>query len=89
MATRPPSALRGNGDVDHRAGRRAAATLQHFFARQHQFDRPPALLRQARGDGFAVDGDLAAEATANLERHHLQFRSGRPSMRAIISSAVN
>ena len=78
MATRRPSAVGANGDVDQRAGGGAAAALQHLLAREHELDRAAALLRQPHGDGLAVDGDLAAEAAADLERHDLELRLRQP-----------
>jgi hypothetical protein len=69
----PPVPLGGNRDIDHGAGRRAAAALQNLLAREHELDRAAALLGQADGDGLAMDGDLAAEAATDLERHNFQL----------------
>ena len=67
-----------DGDVDQRGGGGAGAALQHLLAREDQLDRAAAFLREPDGDGLAVDGDLAAEAAADLQRHHLELRLRQP-----------
>ena len=74
-----PAVLAGADlDVDHARPPPARAALQHLLAREHDLHGPPALLRQPHRRRLAVDGDLAAEAAADLERHHLELRRGQP-----------
>ena len=67
-----------DGDVDQRRGGGTGAALQHLLAREDQLDRAAAFLRQPHRHGLAMDGDLAAEAAADLERHHLELRLRQP-----------
>ena len=48
--------------------------MKHLLARQHELHGAPAFLREEYRHGFTVDGDLAAEATADLHRDDLELR---------------
>ena len=79
--------VRANVDVDPRGGRRARATLQDFLAREHDLDRPAALLGQTGSYGLAVDEDLAAERSANFERNNLELRQRLPEHASVVEKA--
>ncbi len=74
MAARRPSSPAPTAISISARGGGAGAALQHLLARQHELHRAPALLREPHRHGLAVDGDLAAEAAADLERHDLELR---------------
>ena len=60
--------LRAELHAHERAGRRAGP-LEDLVALHRHLHRPAALAAEQRGDRLEVDGDLAAEAAADLARH--------------------
>src|SRR5262249_59922614 len=68
------SVIAPDGHVAARAGGRDAPALQALLAGERQLAGATAFLRQAHGDGLAMNGDLATEAAADLQRHHLEPR---------------
>ena len=61
-------------DLDGRlAGGAGARTTKHVFARHAHLDRTSGELGQHQRHGFEIHGGLAAKASADLRRYHLQL----------------
>ena len=73
-------ALRAHADA-HVGARGRAGREQHFLAVHSQLDRSSGLLREQRGQRLEVDGNLAAEAAADLHRRDLDLRGGELQQR--------